>query len=187
MVTGIDHLVIVVPNLDAAIRGYRELGFTVVEGGRHPVGTHNALIAFADGAYLELLAFDRESPQHRWWRPLQKGGGLVDFCLATDDLLADTRAFRAAGVDIADPTAQSRVRPDGYETPPVSVGSAPVTAGSMWMLVCSSACRPSANGATARACAGKSSQSPCVSSVNESGSASSLRSTMRPSKRSRRT
>jgi catechol 2,3-dioxygenase-like lactoylglutathione lyase family enzyme len=115
MITGIDHLVVVVPDLDAATRAYRALGFTVVEGGRHPVGTYNALIAFADRAYLELIGFYRDNPEHRWWAPLQRGGGLVDFCLATDDLIADTRAFRDAGVDIADPVGQSRVRPDGYQ------------------------------------------------------------------------
>jgi hypothetical protein len=38
----------------------------------------------------------------------------VDFCLRTDDLTADTAAFRAAGVTISEPRAQSRVRPDGY-------------------------------------------------------------------------
>jgi catechol 2,3-dioxygenase-like lactoylglutathione lyase family enzyme len=115
MVTGIDHLVVAVRDLEAATRAYRELGFTVVEGGRHPVGTYNSLIAFDDRAYLELIAFYRDNPEHRWWAPLQRGGGLVDFCLETDDLVADTRAFRDAGVDIADPTGQSRVRPDGYQ------------------------------------------------------------------------
>ena len=49
----IDHLVIMVRDLGAAIRDYSELGFTVVPGGSHPTGTHNALIAFADGSYLE--------------------------------------------------------------------------------------------------------------------------------------
>lgn len=115
MIRGIDHLVVAVPELEKAANAYRELGFTVVPGGRHPVGTHNALIAFADGSYLELIAFYRDNPQHRWWDAFQAGGGLVDYCLQTDDLLADTRALRAAGVDIADPTPQSRERPDGVE------------------------------------------------------------------------
>jgi catechol 2,3-dioxygenase-like lactoylglutathione lyase family enzyme len=114
MLTGIDHLVVAVPDLDVAIRSYRELGFTVVPGGRHPVATHNALVAFADGAYLELIAFYEPSPDHRWWAPLQQGGGLVDFCLRTDALQADTLAFRESGVDIDDPRPLSRVRPDGY-------------------------------------------------------------------------
>lgn len=115
MLTGIDHIVIAVPDLDAATWSYEALGFTVVPGGRHPVGTHNALIAFADGAYIELIAFYEKNTQHKWWEPLQRGGGLVDFCMQTDDLMADTRAFRAAGVDIDDPSPLSRVRPDGYK------------------------------------------------------------------------
>jgi len=115
MIRGIDHLVIAVKDVEAATRAYGELGFTVVPGGRHPVGTYNTLIAFADGSYIELIGFYRDNPEHRWWTALQQGGGLVDYCLQTDDLMGDTRAFRDAGVDIADPVSQSRVRPDGYQ------------------------------------------------------------------------
>jgi catechol 2,3-dioxygenase-like lactoylglutathione lyase family enzyme len=114
MLRGIDHLVIVVPDLEAAARSYGELGFKVVPGGRHPVGTHNALIAFQDGSYLELIAFYESNPEHRWWAPLRLGGGLVDFCLQTDDLAADTEALRRAGVAIDDPKPLTRQRPDGY-------------------------------------------------------------------------
>jgi catechol 2,3-dioxygenase-like lactoylglutathione lyase family enzyme len=115
MLQGIDHIVIAVLDLDAAKTSYAALGFTVVEGGRHPVGTHNALIAFADGSYIELIAFYEANPSHRWWGPLQKGGGLVDFCMQTNDLPGDTAAFRRAGVAIDDPAPLSRVRPDGYQ------------------------------------------------------------------------
>lgn len=115
MLGGIDHLVIAVPDLATAIGNYEALGFTVVPGGRHPVGTHNALISFQDDSYIELIAFYQPSPEHKWWAPLQKGGGFVDFCLRTDDLLGDTAAFRKAGVDIDDPSPLSRARPDGYQ------------------------------------------------------------------------
>jgi catechol 2,3-dioxygenase-like lactoylglutathione lyase family enzyme len=115
MLTGIDHLVIAVPDLATASKSYATLGFTVVPGGRHPVGTHNALIAFADGAYLELIAFYQPNREHKWWQPLQRGGGLVDFCMQTDDLPGDTAALRRAGVEIDDPAPLSRVRPDGYQ------------------------------------------------------------------------
>ena len=116
MLTGIDHLVIVTRDLGRAIAEYRGLGFSVVPGGRHPVGTENALIALRDGAYMELIAFespDRPQP-HRWWEPLQQGGGLVDFCAGTDDFAADLLALRAAGVAVDPPRAQGRTRPDGY-------------------------------------------------------------------------
>jgi catechol 2,3-dioxygenase-like lactoylglutathione lyase family enzyme len=115
MIQGIDHLVIVVKDLAQASRDYEQLGFTVVLGGQHPVGSHNSLIAFQDGSYLEIIAFFRHAVDHRWWDPLQKGERLVDFCFQTDDLRGDTEKLRAAGVAINNPVPWSRKRPDGYE------------------------------------------------------------------------
>ena len=115
MLQGIDHIVIVVNDLEQAAKDYEHLGFTVVPGGKHPVGSHNALISFADGSYIEIIAFYREAIDHRWWEPLQKGERLVDFCMQTNDLQGDTLKLRAAGVAINDPVPWSRTRPDGYE------------------------------------------------------------------------
>jgi catechol 2,3-dioxygenase-like lactoylglutathione lyase family enzyme len=115
MLLGLDHLVIAVKDLGAAARSYERLGFTVVTGGRHPEGSHNALIAFADGSYIELLAFYEPSPSHRWWAALERGGGLIDFCLASDDLVGDAARFRRAGVNMSNPSPGARRRPDGYQ------------------------------------------------------------------------
>ena len=52
MPLSIDHIVIAVADLDAAVRDYTALGFTVLPGGEHPRGSRNALVVFADGAYL---------------------------------------------------------------------------------------------------------------------------------------
>jgi catechol 2,3-dioxygenase-like lactoylglutathione lyase family enzyme len=115
MLQGLDHIVIVVNDLEQAAKDYQQLGFTVVPGGKHPVGSHNVLISLADGSYIEIIAFYREAVDHRWWASLQKGERLVDFCLQTDDLRGDTLKLRAAGVAINDPVPWSRTRPDGYE------------------------------------------------------------------------
>jgi catechol 2,3-dioxygenase-like lactoylglutathione lyase family enzyme len=116
MLQGIDHLVIAVPDLDAAVKTYRDLGFTVVAGGRHPgIGTDNALIALRDSSYLELIGFYEPRPDHRWWQPLQRGGGLVDVCLQTDDLAGDAAALRRAGVAMGELEGRTRRRPDGFE------------------------------------------------------------------------
>jgi len=116
MLHAIDHLVIAVPDLTAATKTYRDLGFTVVPGGRHPgLGTDNALIAFRDTSYLELLGFHEPRPDHRWWSALARGGGLVDFCLQTDDLAGDAKALRQTGVDMGDIEYRDRRRPDGVE------------------------------------------------------------------------
>lgn len=115
MIQGIDHLVVVVKDLDQAANDYAQLGFTVIPGGQHPVGSHNVLISFQDGAYLEIIAFYREAVDHRWWNPLSKGERFVDFCFQTDDLRGDTNKLKDAGVAINNPVPWSRQRPDGYE------------------------------------------------------------------------
>lgn len=116
MITGIDHIVIAAHSLARAMETWRGLGFTVVKGGKHPYGSYNALIGFADGSYIELLGFYEESPQHVWWDLLHKrGGGLIDFCMATDDIRADHAAFRAQGVECSELIEGGRKRPDGYE------------------------------------------------------------------------
>ena len=114
MFTAIDHFVVVVPELDAAIRDYTAAGFTVVRGGKHNIGTHNALIAFADGSYIELIAFLNPVGGHPWYAALEKGSGIVDFCMQTDDLPGDAEAMRRAGVPMGDATAMTRDRPDGF-------------------------------------------------------------------------
>lgn len=116
MLRAIDHLVIAVADLTRAVATYRELGFTVTPGGRHPgVGTDNALIVFGDGAYLELLGFHEPRPDHRWWTPLARGGGLVDVCLQSDDLAGDAKTLRQAGVDMGELERRHRRRPDSVE------------------------------------------------------------------------
>jgi catechol 2,3-dioxygenase-like lactoylglutathione lyase family enzyme len=117
VIRGIDHIVIPVRDLDTAIADYANLGFTVVRGGVHSgFNTHNALIAFADGSYFELIGFlGSPSGWARWCHEaLQQGGGLTDFCVQSDDLEQDAAAFSRAGASISAPFAMSRERPDGY-------------------------------------------------------------------------
>src|SRR2546421_8651627 len=115
MFTAIDHFVVVVPELEAAIRDYTAAGFTVVRGGKHNIGTHNALIALADGSYIELIAFLNAVPGHPWYAAISKGSGIVDFCMATDDLASDVAVLRKTGVMMGDASAMTRDRPDGYQ------------------------------------------------------------------------
>lgn len=118
----LDHLVILVHDLASTSADYEQLGFTVTPGGTHADGlTHNALVTFRDGTYLELIAFvDPSDPRdNQWsWRTfVQKtatlGGGLIDYCMASDDLLAEVAALRERGLQVKDPTEGGRQRPDG--------------------------------------------------------------------------
>ena len=116
MLRGIDHIVIAGPDLDDLTATFKSLGFNVVGGGRHPIGSYNTLIGLQDGAYIELLSFYEESPKHYWWDAVHvKGGGLIDFCMQTDDIRADYAIFEAEGVEMSPLVGLSRVRFDGYQ------------------------------------------------------------------------
>jgi catechol 2,3-dioxygenase-like lactoylglutathione lyase family enzyme len=115
MLLGIDHIVIAVSDLETATKNYRDLGFAVVPGGKHPTGTHNSLIAFADGAYIELLGVYDPTAEALRWTKLEEGGGLIDFCMQTTDLRTDSALFRGTGINMSDPAPYSRVRPDGFK------------------------------------------------------------------------
>lgn len=114
MVQGIDHIIILVDELDAASAQYQALGFTVFPGGRHPRGTHNALVPFQDGTYLELIAFwDPNDTTHPWHQRLAGPRGLIDFALRSDALDADVAALAQRGLHYTAPQEGSRERPDG--------------------------------------------------------------------------
>lgn len=136
---GIDHLVIGVPSLEAAITAWRAAGFHVIEGGVHAGGlTHNALVVLEDGSYLELLA---PTNAVRWqalraaarvglldgalssFSPIQKRMvryalgpyGLVDFAVNVEDAAAEAEAAEARGVLMTPAIEGARARPDGRE------------------------------------------------------------------------
>jgi hypothetical protein len=127
----IDHVVIASDDLDTAIVNARAAGFTVVGGGVHGSGnTHNALIGFADGSYLELFAPTSQgrAAEHRWFARIRNGGGLVDFCLLGADLKTEVARIRQAGIEYSAPFAMARVTPNGtriewlLSTPPGATG-----------------------------------------------------------------
>jgi catechol 2,3-dioxygenase-like lactoylglutathione lyase family enzyme len=116
----LDHLVILVRDLDQAVRNYEGLGFAATPGGEHADGlTRNALIPFRDGSYLELVAFldPEDTRDNVWgWRAfLPSGGGLIDYCATSDDLGADARGLEERGLGVEGPTDGGRRLPDGTE------------------------------------------------------------------------
>jgi Glyoxalase-like domain len=120
VLTRLDHLVILVHDLDQASLDYERLGFRVTPGGEHADGlTRNALVPFKDGTYLELVAFvdpdDLRDNVWGWRAFVPSGGGLIDYCAASDDLGADARRLEERGLAVDGPTDGGRRLPDGTE------------------------------------------------------------------------
>jgi hypothetical protein len=115
VIRGLDHVVLVVLDLDTAVEEHRGRGFTVTPGGEHAGGlTHNALVGFQDESYLELIAFHDLAAargKHSWTPVAERGGGWADFALLSNDLRQDAAAL---GDLVARPPEEGgRTRPDG--------------------------------------------------------------------------
>lgn len=119
MLTRLDHLVILVQDLDGATEDYERLGFRVTPGGEHADGlTRNALVPFADGTYLELVAFvdPEDGRDNVWgWREFLPGEGLIDYCAASGGLRKDVERLRKLGFGVDGPHEGGRKLPDGRE------------------------------------------------------------------------
>lgn len=112
----LDHIVIGVSDLDRAAASFQQAGFQVTPGGEHSSGnTHNVLVTFQDGAYLELIAFKdgKADPAHKWGQRLASGEGFLDFALAGSDLESEAKRLDQAGIAHNGVRPLGRLRPDG--------------------------------------------------------------------------
>jgi hypothetical protein len=127
MARGLDHLVMVVNDLEVARADYKRLGFTTTPRALHPFGTENFLVQM-QGNFLEVVGIADASiiPEH--------GPGVFSFARANADFLsrregmsslvfqsgdarADRRDFFAAGLNAYENVDFSRKArlPDGDE------------------------------------------------------------------------
>jgi Glyoxalase-like domain len=119
LLTRLDHLVILVHDLELASADYESLGFTVTPGGEHADGlTRNALVPFEDGSYFELVSFlDPDDPTDNFWgwRRFLPYEGSIDYCAASDDLDSDAGRLESLGFSVDGPDQGGRRLPDGGE------------------------------------------------------------------------
>jgi hypothetical protein len=119
LLTRLDHLVVLVHDLDLASADYESLGFTVTPGGEHADGlTRNALVPFEDGSYFELVSFlDPDDPADNFWgwRRFLPYEGPIDYCAASDDLDSDAGRLGSLDFFVDGPDEGGRRLPDGGE------------------------------------------------------------------------
>ncbi|MDE0311389.1 MAG: VOC family protein [Caldilineaceae bacterium] len=116
-----DHLVYAAPDLEEAVDDLAErFGVRPSAGGRHPSGTHNALLALSNDCYLEIISPDPAQLQSKGEGPLAFGldwlkiPRLVTWAvLAAPSLEEVASASQAAGYDPGVVVEGARVRPDG--------------------------------------------------------------------------
>ncbi|KAA0688919.1 VOC family protein [Azospirillum brasilense] len=109
-INGIDHLVIVVRDLEKAQDAYRRMGFTVSPRGRHgELKSANHTMMFGAGDYLELLAIEQPHPFTTYFSDVLKTReGIAAAALKTDDARAAQRLLVEAGYPAGEPVEFGR-------------------------------------------------------------------------------
>ena len=131
----LDHVVLFVDDLDDAVNIFSSYGFTVTPGGINGP-THNALIAFENETYIELIALQKRITRqlfkfmhrsgllrlrslvktdlnNRLFGWFSKRQGFRDICFRATSLEEVSRECQARGIPLTPIIPFNRHRPDG--------------------------------------------------------------------------
>ena len=115
-ISGIDHVVILASDLDAALRSFTSAGFHPTPRGHHSIGTQNHCLMLRRD-YVELLSVVRPHPVTQYFADfLARRDGLAAMAFSTDDANAAWEALRSAGIAADEPVDFSRPvqTPEGF-------------------------------------------------------------------------
>jgi len=106
MISTLDHLIVVVKDLDQAEKNYKKiLGTNPVWRGKHKsLGTANSIFNFKN-TYLELLTADGEGLGAELVKNLiqENGDGLAGIVFGVDDMPQTVKQLKQEGYEISDP------------------------------------------------------------------------------------
>jgi len=106
---GIDHVVILVRDLDAAEAQYRRMGFSLTPRGHHSrLKSFNHCAMLAGGDYLELLTTGERGARPYYDEFLERREGVSGIAFRSADALATRDALAAAGFRPEEPVAFGR-------------------------------------------------------------------------------
>ena len=115
-ISGVDHAVIAVRDLDVARATYQRLGFKLAPRGEHSTGSSNHNILF-EKDYLELLTVPESNPTQAYFHEfLQQAEGVAGLALAGTDLNAAYKVLHTRGFDPTRPIELSRKVSQGSRT-----------------------------------------------------------------------
>jgi hypothetical protein len=112
----IDHVILGIDDLDRGVKAFEAAtGVKPVYGGKHPGGTHNALVSLGDGTYLEILAVQQGVTVPADYADLKKMKTLtpIGWAVSSNDSAELRNRLSAAGIAVSKPVDGSRTTPTG--------------------------------------------------------------------------
>jgi hypothetical protein len=115
-VAQIDHILLGIDDLERGMQAFEQAtGVKPVLGGKHPRGTHNALVSLGDGTYVEIIAIQKGV------KPPEDFAGLaqlhrltpIGWAVSAKDSAQLRSRLEAAGLAVTDPAPGSRITPAG--------------------------------------------------------------------------
>ena len=115
MPLSVDHVTVAGARLEPLQEAFTGFGLPPTYGGAHSNGiTHMALLAFADGSYIELISTLQAGRTSPWWHAHIAGdGGACAWAVRSNDVATEAARVAAAGVPVRGPIPMHRARPDG--------------------------------------------------------------------------
>lgn len=112
----VDHILLGIDDLDRGMDLFEQrTGVRPVHGGKHPGGTHNALVSLGDGTYLEIIALQHGVAPPKEYASLEQLHTLtpIGWAVSSKDSAQLRDRLIAAGMPVTEPNAGSRITPAG--------------------------------------------------------------------------
>ena len=112
----IDHVMLGINDLERGMDAFEQLtGVRPAYGGKHPGGTHNALVSLGEGTYLEIIAVQRGVAPPGEYAGLEQLHKLtpIGWAVSAKDSAELRNRLTSAGMAVTEPTAGSRTTPAG--------------------------------------------------------------------------
>jgi Glyoxalase-like domain len=112
----VDHVMLGIDDLDHGIQAFEQAtGVKPVYGGKHPGGTHNALVSLGGGTYLEIIALQNGVTDAGEYAGLKQLRTLtpIGWAVSSKDSAELRNRLSAAGLAVTEPVPGSRTTPAG--------------------------------------------------------------------------
>jgi len=112
----IDHIMLAIDDLDKGVQAFEAAtGVKPVYGGKHPRGTHNALVSLGEGMYLELISVQKGVKTPEDFAGIEQLHTLtpIGWAVSSKNSAQVRSKLQAAGMAVTDPAPGSRITPTG--------------------------------------------------------------------------
>jgi Glyoxalase-like domain len=115
-VAQVDHIMLGIDDLDRGVQAFEEAtGVKPIYGGKHPRGTHNALVSLGDGTYVEIIAVQKGVTPPDDYTGLAQLHTLtpIGWAVSSKDSAQLRSRLEAAGMAVTEAEPGSRTTPAG--------------------------------------------------------------------------